>query len=363
MSYPHDTVSDRAKALVAAARVLVESSRVARATSGAAQSRARLVLAGIADRPRAGVHCPSQPCDADGVLWNRRTGDRRLHERLVRPGRRHTDRRGVAAEQRRVLLVGPDDGWRKVTAYMFEEAGYVVHSATDSGQALSTSRRLLPDVVLAMTGPADALGLVTGMSEDSNTQDIPVVVLTASLQSSDARRAREAGAITLLAHPDESDVLVGEVDTLVAVAPRAQRILKRRLLDLRELARHYTPDAEGQTSLRRLIDRLQVAIFAVDRDGHCIAASRGATTLTGYSRLQLLTASVFQAGFAGGNVSTQRWQDFLASRAYAGTTTITNRAGADVAVHAAAVAEILPGLHVAAFVAVTPGAAEAGGSA
>ena len=143
-------------------------------------------------------------------------------------------------------------------------------------------------------------------------------------------------------------MLVGEVDTLIAAAPRAQRTLKRRLLDLQELARFYTPDAEGQARLRHLIDRLQVAILAVDEQGHCIAASQGATMLTGYSRLQLLTTSVFQAGFAGGHVSDERWRGFLANRQYAGTTTITNRAGEDVTVHAAAV-EIMPGFHVAAF--------------
>ena len=124
--------------------------------------------------------------------------------------------------------------------------------------------------------------------------------------------------------------------------------LRRRLLGIKELARYYTPDVEGQASLRHLIDRLQIAILAVDKQGHCIAASQGATTLTGYSRLQLMTTSVFQAGFDGGHVSDERWRGFLTNRHFAWTTTITNPAGEDVAVHAAAV-EIMPGFHLAAF--------------
>ena len=148
----------------------------------------------------------------------------------------------------------------------------------------------------------------------------------------------------LLPHTADIEVLIGEVDTLIAVAARARRTLKRRLLDLQELARYYTPDADGQASLRRLIDHLQVAVFAVDEQGHCIAASEGATMLTGYSRLQLLTTSVFQAAFGCED-------DFLADRHDAGTTTITTRAGEDVMVHAATVAEIMPGFHVAAFAA------------
>jgi len=274
--------------------------------------------------------------------------DRRQHDRIARPGRRQSDRRPPAADNRRALLVGPDEGWRLLTAYLFEEAGYAVYTAADQCQAVSFSTRLLPDVVVVQMETPNTLDILGRLKQGSSTYDIPVVVLTSSLQSIEAHRAREAGGVALLAHSDEGDVLVGEVDTLIAVAPRARRALNRRLLEIKELARYYTPDVEGQASLRHLIDHLQIAILAVDEQGHCIAASQGATTLTGYSRLQLMTTSVFQAGFDGGHVSDERWRGFLTNRHFAWTTTITNPAGEDVAVHAAAV-EIMPGFHLAAF--------------
>ena len=274
--------------------------------------------------------------------------DRRQHDRLERPGRRHDDRRAPVADSRRVLLVGPDEGWRLLTVYLFEEVGYTVYAAADKRQAVVFTTRLLPDVVVVHTETPDTLEILAQLSEESSTYDIPVVVLTPSLQSIEARRAREAGGVALLAHSAETEVLVGEVDTLIAAAPRAQRALKRRLLDIKELARYYTLDGDGQGSLRQLIDRLQVAILAVDEEGHCLAASQGATTLTGFSRQQLMSTSVFQTGFDGGQVSDERWRGFLANRHYAWKTTITNRAGEDVAVHAAAV-EIIPGFHLAAF--------------
>ena len=275
--------------------------------------------------------------------------ERRQHDRLTRPGRRQTDRRPPLADNRRVLLAGPDEAWRLLTTYVFEEAGYAVYAAADQRQTVVFTTRMLPDVVVVQMEAHDTLDVLARLSEGSSTSDIQVVVLTSSLHSAEARRAREAGGVTLLAHSAKVDVLVGAVDRLIATAPRAQRTLKRRLLDLQELARYYKPDAEGQKCLRNLIDRLQVAILAVDDHGHCIAASPGATMLTGYTRRQLLTTSLFQAGFACGRVSDQRWRDFLASRQYAGTTTIKNRSGENVKVHAAAVAEIMPGFHVAAF--------------
>jgi hypothetical protein len=92
----------------------------------------------------------------------------------------------------------------------------------------------------------------------------------------------------------------------------------------------------------RLIDQLQVAIFAVDERG-------GLTTLIGYSRPPLLSRPIVEIEFVPGHVSDVRWRGFLASRQSLGMTTITTRAGEDVVVHAASVAQILPGVHVAAF--------------
>jgi CheY-like chemotaxis protein len=248
------------------------------------------------------------------------------------------------AENRRILLIGTDEAWRLFTTYVFEEAGYVVYAAANARQAVAFTIRLLPDVVLMQVEAPNPVDVVARLADASSTRDIPVVVLTTSLHSPDAQRARAAGAVTLLPHTADVEVLIGEVDSLVPAAPRARRTLKRRLRDLQDLARYCTPDAQGQASLSRLIDHLQVAVFAVDEQGHCIAASEGVTMLTGYSRLQLLTTALFQAAFGCKD-------DFVGDRHDAGTATITTRAGEDVMVHAAAVAEILPGVHVAAFAA------------
>jgi PAS domain S-box-containing protein len=277
--------------------------------------------------------------------------ERRQHDRLARPGRRLSDRRIPTADHRRVLLVGSDEAWRLLTTYLFEEEGYTVYAAADQRQAVAFTTRLLPDVVVVAIETADALEILVRLAAESSTRDIPVVVLTSSLRSAASRRARDAGGVPLLAHADDVPALIGQVDTLIAAAPRARRTLRRRLLDIQELARFYPPDGEGQDRIRHLIDRLQVAIFAVDAQGQCIAASDGATRLTGYSRVQLLTTSVFNAAFAGGSLSEAHWRDLVAAPDDAGTTTITTRAGEDLPVHAAVVAEILPGVHVAAFAA------------
>jgi PAS domain S-box-containing protein len=278
----------------------------------------------------------------------------REHEhRHTRPARLESDCSAPLHHQRRVLLVGPDDDWRLLTSYLFEDAGYTAYAAVQAGQAVRLVSRLLPDVVVVQMDSADGLDVLMRVREDESRADIPVVVLTAWIQSAHAQHVRALGGVPF-APNGVVNALVREVDTLIVAAARERRALKRRLLDLQELAQYYSPDADGKAQLRRLIDQLQVAIFAVDEHGQCLAASEGLTTLTGYSRLQLLSRSVFEAGFVPGHVSDARWQRFLVNRHSPGMTTITTRAGKDVAVHAACVAEILPGFHVAAFAAADP---------
>ena len=277
-----------------------------------------------------------------------------MHNRKPDPARRPDTLQSVCiaplADQRRVLLVAENDDWRLLTSYLFEDAGYTAYAAGDGRQAVALVARLLPDVVVVQMDAPDGLDVLMRLREDAGVADVPVVVLTAWIESAHAQHVRALGGVPF-APDDTVNALVREVDTLIVVAARERRALKRRLLDLQELARYYSPDADGKAQLRRLIDQLQVAIFAVDEHGHCIAASEGLTSLTGYSRLQLLSRSVFETGFVPGHVSDARWRRFLVSRHSPGMTTITTRAGKDVAVHAACVAEILPGFHVAAFAA------------
>ncbi len=63
--------------------------------------------------------------------------ERRQHDRLWRPGRRESDRRIHESETRRVLLLGPDEDWRLLTAHEFKEAGYTVYAAVDHLQAVA----------------------------------------------------------------------------------------------------------------------------------------------------------------------------------------------------------------------------------
>ena len=154
----------------------------------------------------------------------------------------------------------------------------------------------------------------------------------------------------MLTKPMSPETLLAEVDELMRATPRERlvvRRLRRTVLILRELGRRAKPEDRGQERVRSLIDRLQIAILALDSQGRYVAVSRGASTLTGYSRAELLGTSIHHAGLVLAP-SVSHWQELLTQQQAAARTVIRDRSGNTVRVQTE-FATVLPGLHVAAF--------------
>src|SRR5215210_8052012 len=119
----------------------------------------------------------------------------RKHDPSRRPGRLESDCSAPLADQRRVLLVGENDDWRLLTSYLFEDAGYTAYAAGDGRQAATLVARLLPDVVVVQMDAPDGLDVLMRLREDARAADIPVVVLTAWIESAHAQRVRALGGV------------------------------------------------------------------------------------------------------------------------------------------------------------------------
>jgi CheY-like chemotaxis protein len=145
---------------------------------------------------------------------------------------------------------------------VFEKAGYVAYAAGDHRQAVAFATRLLPDVVVLAVETPDTLDILMRLSAGPTTRNIPLIVLTPSELTTSVRDTRNASGIILVADSLDLDVLASVADALIEAGPRARRTLKRRLLDIQELARFYPPDRSVQAHLQQFIDRLQVAMFA-----------------------------------------------------------------------------------------------------
>jgi len=278
------------------------------------------------------------------------TAERRVHHRRAQWERRRADAIATAVgDTPRLLLIEPDQETRLLYACLFEEAGYAVYVVAESRMAIAAAQTRLPDVVVMQLETHADGQILHEWGQDPLTSSIPIVVATSVLHVHTAGRV--PGAISLCARSMGPEFLLAEVDKLIGGTPRerfADRQLRRSLMTLRELGQRVKRDDAAQEVMRSLIDRLQVAILALDTEGRYVAVSRGASILTGYTRADLIGRSIFDAGIALNLRIAEGWQEFLA-RQNSTTKTITlDRSGNPVSLQSE-FETILPGLHVATF--------------
>jgi PAS domain S-box-containing protein len=292
---------------------------------------------------------PARVDDVPGGIIKRAHSD----ERRASRGRRRSDSVGRGIDVPRVLIIEPDEDTRLLYAMLFEECGYTVYTATDEPSGLAIALHCLPDVVVT----AIALPTISGfdilghLHDDADAANIPVVVVTSYLHFNTPARGRAPGAILVLEKPSDPETLIGSVRELALVTPperSLKRQLTRTLLALHKFGTQFKPDADAQQRVRALIDRLQVAVLALDEQGRYVAASPGASSLTGYSQRELLTMSIFDSLLEVDFSVHKRWQECLAVEQGNGTAMVRSGSGRNTKVQTAFLT-ICPGLHAAAI--------------
>lgn len=117
---------------------------------------------------------------------------------------------------RRILIIDDEDDIRQVAALSLETvAGWDVVLANSGAQGVETAARELPDAILldvmmpAMDGPTTFQHL----RANSSTAHIPVLLLTAKVQSSDQRRFASLGVAGILFKPFDPLTLSEQIST------------------------------------------------------------------------------------------------------------------------------------------------------
>lgn len=272
-------------------------------------------------------------------------------------GRRKADLLESSSPQ--ILVIDPHDDTRTLYGMIFTEENYVVYGASDGRAGLVQAQHRLPDVILTelVVPQVDGFAFLDRVKGNRLTTDIPVIAVTGLLHKAAADRARQAGFAAVLAKPVAPALLLQTVGDAISRTPedrRVRRRLRRSLLTLRKLGRHLAADPLAQERIRKLVDRLQVAVLAFDDAGRYVAASPAVSSLTGYSRTHILSRSILQVPLldAPSNMQ-QRWDDFLSAEHCTAVSTVKDARGASLHLQAAFVT-VMPGLHVAAIAPVSP---------
>lgn len=113
-----------------------------------------------------------------------------------------------------VLIIDDEDDIREVAQLTLEMVGGWRVSTTDSGRTgLVIAASEQPDAILldVMMPEMDGLMTFQALKADAKTQDIPVILLTAKVQSAEQRRFAEVGATAMIAKPFNPMTLADQV--------------------------------------------------------------------------------------------------------------------------------------------------------
>jgi len=120
-------------------------------------------------------------------------------------------------DKKSVLVVEDNPQNLELVAFLLEEAGLEVRSATDADEARAELERLVPDLVLMdMQLPGtDGLTLVVEIRQSQRYERLLIVALTAHALRGDRERFIEGGCDGYISKPIEVGTFVAEVERLL----------------------------------------------------------------------------------------------------------------------------------------------------
>ncbi|HET8656693.1 MAG TPA: response regulator [Longimicrobiaceae bacterium] len=117
-------------------------------------------------------------------------------------------------ESKTILFVEDHLEFLAIYKLYLERQGYHVVVAEDGENAVRFAREYRPDLILmdfSMPG-LDGIGATQLIKSDPETEQIPVVLLTAHAYGSVGRRAREAGCAAFIRKPCDPRRVLDEVE-------------------------------------------------------------------------------------------------------------------------------------------------------
>ncbi len=132
--------------------------------------------------------------------------------------------------KQRVLIIDDHAGTRTALREFLERAGYVTAEAAEGEAGLAQADSWHPHAILLdirMPG-LNGYDVCRRLKENSATQPIPVIVVTAVLDEPVSRRAYDAGAVACILKPVRMETLVTMIQTTIAGAERRAKAKAKR---------------------------------------------------------------------------------------------------------------------------------------
>src|SRR5262245_64530570 len=118
-----------------------------------------------------------------------------------------------------ILVVDDDPTSLEVLRARLSAQGYEVVIAVDGDDALRCARELEPDLVLldVMMPKIDGISVLKELKQDATLRYIPVILVTAKVDTRDIVKGLEAGGDDYITKPFEQAVVVARIRSLLRI--------------------------------------------------------------------------------------------------------------------------------------------------
>lgn len=159
-----------------------------------------------------------------------------------------------------ILIVEDEQPIRNMVGFALGRAGFELTEAANAEQAYAEIDRKRPELILMdwMLPGISGLELVRRLQRDANTQDIPIIMLTARAEESDKINGFHAGVDDYISKPFSPAELVARIQAVLRRTQNAQpsEVLEYEELMLDSLSHRVTARGEelefGPTEYRLL---------------------------------------------------------------------------------------------------------------
>lgn len=125
---------------------------------------------------------------------------------------------GGADAGRLILVADDDEDVRELIVFRLERAGYEAVTAADGEEAVEIALRRLPDLCLidVMMPKLDGYEVTRRLRDADGLAEVPIVLLTASVEDAAVERGYEAGASDYVKKPFSPRELLERIATALA---------------------------------------------------------------------------------------------------------------------------------------------------
>ncbi len=184
-------------------------------------------------------------------------------------------------ENKQPLILIVDDTIKnlQLLGSILKESNYKISVATNGKQAIDIARQTLPDLILldVMMPETDGFETCRQLKSMHETENIPVIFLTAKVETEDIINGFKSGAVDYITKPFNSYELKARVKTHLELKI-SKDLLNKKLLQLKK----------EKEKLDTILKGIGDGVFVIDKDNNITLFNPMASFITGYSEEEVL---------------------------------------------------------------------------